>query len=118
MAISTDSIYSHKIFTEVSPSARTVNYPLLSDRNQEVSRSYCAIDVKRGVCHRVVYFIDPEGIIRCILIYPQSVGKNTGELLRIMEALQYTAQTGFVTPADWKPGEPGIDPKWEYVGRV
>jgi peroxiredoxin 2/4 len=49
-------------------------------------------------------------IIRAILYYPVTVGRNTDEILRIIDALQITDKAGMFTPANWQPGEMVIIP--------
>lgn len=113
LAISTDSVYAHKVFTEVSPSARKVQFPLLSDRTQAICRAYRALNVKTGASFRVSTIVNPEGVIAAKLVYPPDVGRNVYEILRMMEALIFNRQTGAGAPANWMPGQEGIirDPK-------
>lgn len=115
--ISTDSIYSHKIFTQVSPSGRKINFPLLSDRSQEVSKKYGVLNEKEGFTYRATFIIDPEGIIQAIFINPPSVGRNIDEIIRIVEALQYSEKTNLAIPENWKTGETGIARDWNMVGK-
>ncbi|QZY54854.1 redoxin domain-containing protein [Crassaminicella profunda] len=117
LAISTDSIYSHKIFTETSPSGKKINYPLLSDRTQMVTKRYGILNEKGGFAYRGAFIIDPEGTIQGILINPQPVGRNIDEIIRIIQGLQYNRKTGLGVPAGWNPGDPGIKMGWEYVGK-
>ena len=117
LAISTDSIYSHKIFTETSPSGMKINYPLLSDRTQKISKSYGILNEDEGFAYRAAFIIDPEGKIRGWITNPQPVGRNIDEILRIIAGLQFTERTGLGAPAGWKPGDPGIRVGWNYVGK-
>lgn len=117
LGISTDSIYSHKILMQVSPLASKENFPLLSDRTQEVSSQYGVLNEKEGFAYRGTFIIDPEGIIQAIFIYPHSVGRNSDEIVRTVEALQYSKKTNLVIPADWKIGEPGMERDWNMVGK-
>ena len=117
LAMSTDSIYSHKIFTEISPSGKKINYPLLSDRTQVVSKKYGVLNEKEGFAYRGTFIIDPEGKIRAFLVNPQPVGRNIDEILRIIAGLQFNERTGLAAPAGWQPGEPGIKTGWEFVGK-
>lgn len=111
--ISTDSVFSHKVFLETSPSLKNFRLPLLSDRNQEISRAYRVLDEKSGAAYRASFFIDPDQIIRAKFIYPREVGRNLDEHVRLLKGLQFANQTGQGVPANWKPGQPGIvrDPK-------
>lgn len=115
--ISTDSIYSHKIFTQVSASGRKINFPLLSDRSQQVSKKYGVLNEKEGFTYRATFIVDPEGVIQAIFTNPPSVGRNIDEIIRIIEALQYSRKTNLVIPANWKSGEPGIERDWSMVGK-
>ncbi len=117
MAISTDSIYSHKIFTETSPSGRKINYPLLSDRTQRVSKTYGVLNEDEGFAYRGTFIIDPEGKIRAWSVNPQPVGRNINEILRIIAGLKYNRETGLGVQAGWQPGDKGIPIGWEYVGK-
>ncbi len=59
---------------------------------------------------RAVFVIDPKGIIRTILYYPLSTGRNFDEIKRIVIALQKADSDGVATPADWRPGDDVIVP--------
>jgi len=54
---------------------------------------------------RAVFFIDPNGVIRTIIYYPLSLGRNFDELYRVIIALQTSDEFGVATPADWRPGD-------------
>jgi NADH-dependent peroxiredoxin subunit C len=118
LAISTDSVYSHKVFTEVSPSASKVQFPLLSDRTHHISQAYRVLNEKTGATFRATIIIDPEGTIVSKFVNPPEVGRNVYEILRIIQGIQYSRRTGEGVPANWVPGQSGIirDPK--YIGRI
>lgn len=59
---------------------------------------------------RSVYIIDPSKKIRLIITYPASVGRNSSEVLRVIDALQKGDSKGVVTPIDWQPGQDVIIP--------
>lgn len=118
LAISTDSVYSHKIFAQVSPSARKVQYPLLSDPTHEISKCYGAYNPKTGFASRTTVIISPGGLIKYFCKYPGPAGRNVDEILRVIYALQFTEATGLGAPAGWVPGKPGIRRDWEMVGKV
>jgi peroxiredoxin (alkyl hydroperoxide reductase subunit C) len=54
---------------------------------------------------RAVFFVDPKGIIRAIIYYPLSLGRNFDELYRALIAMQAADEFGVATPADWRPGD-------------
>ena len=59
---------------------------------------------------RAVFVIDPKGVIRTILYYPASTGRNFDEIKRIIVALQKADKDAIATPANWRPGEDTIVP--------
>jgi len=73
----------------------------------EVAKKYGMIqpneDTTKAV--RAVFFIDPNGIIRTIIYYPLSLGRNFDELYRVLLALKTSDEFGVATPADWRPGD-------------
>ncbi|QTC43850.1 peroxiredoxin [Bacillus sp. V3] len=118
LAISTDSVYSHKVFTEVSPSASQVMFPLLSDRTLQISNTYRVLNEKTGATLRATIIINPEGMIVTKLVNPLEVGRNVYEILRIIEGLQYNRRTGKGVPANWVPGQPGISRDPKNIGKI
>ncbi len=117
-AISTDSVFSHKVFKDVSPLARRVQYPLLSDRNQRISRAYRVLDEESGATMRATILIDPEGVIVSKLVYPEEVGRNIPEIVRLLEAIQFGRKTGLGVPANWVPGMPGVKRDIRLAGTI
>ncbi|HDS06013.1 MAG TPA: peroxiredoxin, partial [Bacteroides sp.] len=59
---------------------------------------------------RAVFYVDPKGIIRTIIYYPLSLGRNFDELYRVLIALQTADAFNIATPADWRPGDDVIVP--------
>lgn len=84
-----------------------VKFPLIEDIKMDVARKYGMIqpneDTTKAV--RAVFFIDPQGIIRSIIYYPLSLGRNFDELYRVLIALKTADEFGIATPADWRPGD-------------
>lgn len=118
LALSTDSVFSHKVFAEVSPSARTIQYPLLSDRSHEISRKYGVLREEWGFTYRATFIISPEGQVKYVSLYPPEVGRNVEEIIRVIQGLQFEAATGLGVPAGWQPGMPGIKRDFSMVGRI
>jgi len=120
IGLSVDSLHSHiawlrrvEDLTFRNYKNTKVKFPLIVDISMQVSNLYGMIHPSTGnttQAVRAVFIIDPEGIIRTILYYPSSTGRNFDELLRIIKALQTSDQLGVATPADWVPGEPMIVP--------
>ncbi|AET39708.1 thioredoxin peroxidase PRX1 Ecym_4687 [Eremothecium cymbalariae DBVPG len=93
-------------------------FPIIADVDREVSFLYDMVDeegfknLENGLVQtiRSVYIIDPSKKIRLMFTYPASVGRNTLEVLRVIDALQTGDSKGVVTPADWQPGGDVIIP--------
>ena len=89
-----------------------VTFPLIEDITMEIARKYGMImpgeDSTKAV--RAVFVVDPQGIIRTIIYYPLSLGRNFDELKRVIIALQTADALSVATPADWRPGDAVIVP--------
>jgi len=89
-----------------------VNFPLIEDITMSIAKRYGMIqpneDSTKAV--RAVFFVDPRGIIKAIIYYPLSLGRNFKELYRVLIALKTAEEFGVATPADWEPGEDVIVP--------
>ncbi|HOD87444.1 MAG: peroxiredoxin [Bacteroidales bacterium] len=84
-----------------------VKFPLIDDISMNVSRKYGMIQPDESATQavRAVFFIDPKGILRAMIYYPQSLGRNFDEIYRALIALQVSDEFGVATPADWQPGD-------------
>ncbi len=89
-----------------------VKFPLIEDITMEVAKKYGMIQPgeSKTKAVRAVFFIDPQGIIRAIIYYPQSLGRNFDELYRALIAMQAADAFSIATPADWQPGDDVIVP--------
>jgi len=89
-----------------------VKFPLIEDITMEVAKTYGMIQPGESSTKavRAVFFIDPKGIIRAIIYYPLSLGRNFDELYRVIIALQTADAFSVATPADWRPGDDVIVP--------
>jgi peroxiredoxin 2/4 len=89
-----------------------VNFPLIEDIKMEIAQKFGMIQPGEATTKavRAVFFIDPKGIIRAIIYYPLSLGRNFQEIKRALIAMQTADKFSIATPADWKPGEDVIVP--------
>jgi peroxiredoxin 2/4 len=89
-----------------------VRFPLIEDISMEVAKQYGMIQPGESTTKavRAVFVIDPKGIIRAIIYYPLSLGRNFDELYRVVIALQTADAFSVATPADWRPGDDVIVP--------
>lgn len=119
VGLSVDSLYAHiawlrkiqeiewKNFKNIE-----VKFPLIEDIRMDVARKYGMIQPSQSNTQavRAVFFVDPNGIIRTILYYPLSLGRNFDEIKRIILALQKADSDKVATPANWRPGDDVIIP--------
>ena len=120
VGLSVDGLYSHIAWLRTIKEKITfrdmedveVTFPLIEDISMNVARKYGMImpgeDSTKAV--RAVFVVDPRGIIRAMIYYPLSLGRNFDELHRVIIALQTADALSVATPADWRPGEPVIVP--------
>lgn len=89
-----------------------VKFPLIEDITMEVAQKYGMMmpGESNTKAVRAVFVIDPKGVIRTIIYYPLSLGRNFDELYRVVIALQTADAFGVATPADWQPRDDVIVP--------
>ncbi len=89
-----------------------VKFPLIEDIKMDVAKAYGMIQPGESNTKavRAVFFIDPRGIIRTIIYYPLSLGRNFQELYRVLIGLQTADKFSVALPADWQPGDDVIVP--------
>jgi len=89
-----------------------VQFPLIEDITMEVAKKYGMIQPGESSTKavRAVFVIDPKGMIRVILYYPLSLGRNFDEIYRIVVGLQTADAFSVALPADWQPGDDVIVP--------
>ena len=84
-----------------------VKFPLIEDITMEVAKKYGMIQPGESKTQavRAVFFIDREGIVRALIYYPLSLGRNFDEIYRALIAMQTADEFKVATPADWNPGD-------------
>jgi peroxiredoxin (alkyl hydroperoxide reductase subunit C) len=89
-----------------------VKFPLIEDITMEVAKKYGMVmpGESNTKAVRAVFFIDPKGIIRALIYYPLSLGRNFEELYRALIGMQVADAFSVATPADWQPGDDVIVP--------
>ncbi len=98
IAASTDSEWSHKNWFERD--LTDVSYPILADTTLEISRAYGVLN-DDGSSARGLFVIDPEGVVKYVVISTGSVGRSVKETLRVLKAVQ----SGDLCPVEWETGE-------------
>jgi peroxiredoxin (alkyl hydroperoxide reductase subunit C) len=114
VGVSIDSVYSHIAWIRNIEQnfGVSVKFPLIADLDQKVAQAYGMVHeaVTDTATVRALFFIDPKGIIRALLYYPLSLGRNIDEIIRVFDALQTADANACATPANWKPGDSVIVP--------
>lgn len=89
-----------------------VKFPLIEDITMEIAKKYGMIQPGESSTKavRAVFFVDPKAVIRAIIYYPLSMGRNFDELRRALIAMQTADAYNIATPADWQPGDDVIVP--------
>jgi peroxiredoxin (alkyl hydroperoxide reductase subunit C) len=110
IGVSVDSQYSHFAWRETpvnSGGIGRIKYPLVADLTKQISRDY---DVLFGesVALRGSFLIDAKGIIRHAVINDLPLGRNIDEMIRMVDAMQFTDEHGEVCAAGWQKGDEGM----------
>jgi peroxiredoxin (alkyl hydroperoxide reductase subunit C) len=112
MGLSVDSTYSHIAWVRNIEENFGIEIPFPIDLNKEVATLYGMVMPGESTTEtsRCVFVIDQEGIVRAMIYYPLTTGRNMDEILRLIDALQANDKHGVVTPANWRPGDKVIVP--------
>ena len=114
LGLSIDSVYSHIAWVRniEEKTGVKIPFPIIADLNKEVATLYGMImpGESKTETSRCVFVIDPKGILRAMIYYPLTTGRNMQEILRLIDALQTSDAHKVATPANWKPGDKVIVP--------
>lgn len=91
-----------------------VQFPMVADVNHEITQAY-GIEHPAGVALRASFLIDRNGTVQHQVVNNLPLGRNVDEMLRVVDALQFTEEHGEVCPAGWQKGEEGMTPTAEGV---
>ena len=115
IGLSVDSVHSHIAWVRNIEEKMGVKipFPVIADLSMNVGKLYGMIHPGQSATAtvRCVFVIDPDRILRAMIYYPLSTGRNMDEILRLIDALQATDRYGIATPADWRPGDQVIVPQ-------
>jgi len=120
LGLSIDSTYSHIAWLRTikekieykGMKEIEVTFPVISDLTMDVSRAFGMLQpaASNTQAVRAVFIIDPEAIVRAILYYPLSNGRNMDEVKRLLIAMQTSDKHKIATPANWQPGDDVLVP--------
>lgn len=114
LGLSIDSTYSHIAWVRNIEEKFGVKipFPIIADLNKEVATAFGMImpGESKTETSRCVFVIDDKSIVRAMVYYPLTTGRNMDEFVRLVDALQTSDKHGVATPANWRPGEKVIMP--------
>ena len=120
VGLSVDGLYSHIAWLRTIKEKIKYNemenievkFPLIEDIKMDIAKSYGMIQPGESNTKavRAVFFIDPKGVVRAMIYYPLSLGRNFTELYRVLIGLQTADEFNVALPADWRPGDDVIIP--------
>ena len=118
VGLSIDSVEDHKSWANdiEETQGHAVNYPMIGDTDLKVAKLFDMIHPNASgtakqrtaadnATIRSVFIIGPDKLIKLIITYPMSTGRNFDEVLRVLDSIQLTAKHKVATPVNWKPGE-------------
>ncbi|MFZ5534345.1 MAG: peroxiredoxin [Pseudomonadota bacterium] len=117
IGVSIDSPFTHHAWrnTPVDKGGiGPVQFPIVADVRHEIVRAY-GVEHPDGVALRASFLIDKSGVVQHQVVNNLPLGREVDEMLRLVEALQFTEEHGEVCPAGWRKGKPGMKPTAEGV---
>ena len=119
IGVSIDSQFTHLAWKSVSVDKGgigQVGYPMVADVKHEICRAY-DVEASAGVAFRGSFLIDKAGLVRHQVVNDLPLGRNVDEMLRMVDALQFTEEHGEVCPAGWSKGKAGMKASTEGVAK-
>jgi peroxiredoxin (alkyl hydroperoxide reductase subunit C) len=110
IGVSIDSHFTHLAWKNTpvnNGGIGQVQYPLVADIKHDICKAY-DVEAEGGVAYRGSFLIDKNGIVRHQVVNDLPLGRNIDEMIRMVDALQFTEQHGEVCPAGWNKGKAGM----------
>ena len=119
LSVSTDTVYVHKAWHDVSPAIKKINFPMGADPTGKLCREFGTYIEEAGLSWRGTFIIDPDGILKAFEIHDNSIGRSAKEILRKVQAAKFVRENkGEVCPASWEPGKKTLKPGLDLVGKI
>jgi len=114
LGLSVDSVSSHIAWVRNIEEKLGIKipFPIIADLTREIATRYGMIHPGESKTEtvRCIFIIDPEGILRAMIYYPLTNGRNMDEILRLLDAMQTSDENKVATPANWRPGDAVVVP--------
>lgn len=105
LGASIDSVHAHKRW--IKDDLGDLGYPLIGDVTKQLARDYGVLLQDQGIATRGTFIIDPEGIVQYMGIHNLNVGRDSGEILRVLQGLK----SGELCGAGWSAGDDFVKPQ-------
>jgi peroxiredoxin (alkyl hydroperoxide reductase subunit C) len=118
VSVSIDSQFTHYAWRDTPVNKGgigPVKFPMVADVKHEIQEAYDVVHPEAGVAMRGSFLIDKEGIVQSQQVNNLPLGRNVDEMLRLVDALQFTEEHGEVCPAGWNKGDDGMKPDADGV---
>jgi peroxiredoxin (alkyl hydroperoxide reductase subunit C) len=117
LGCSVDSKFTHNAWAQLpreEGGIKGVNFPLISDLNKTIARDY-GILLDAGISLRGLFIINKDGVLKHATINHLDLGRNISEVLRLLDAIDYSEAHGEVCPANWERGKKAMKPDSESL---
>lgn len=118
-SVSTDTHFTHKAWHDHSEAIGKIEYIMIGDPSQKISRIFDVLDEEEGLADRGTFIIDPDGVIQTVEINAGGIGRDASTLVNKVKAAQYVRNNpGEVCPAKWQEGSATLKPSLDLVGKI
>lgn len=127
VSVSTDTVFAHKAWHDVSESIGKITYPMAADPSGKIASAFgvlvendnAELVTDEGLAMRGTFVVDPVGTLRAMEVNDNSMGRKAAEVLRKLQAAQFVdSHKGKVCPASWEPGDDSLEPGLDLVGKL
>ncbi|MEJ8777459.1 alkyl hydroperoxide reductase subunit C [Pseudogracilibacillus sp. ICA-222130] len=118
-SVSTDTHFTHKAWHDHSDAISKIEYIMIGDPSQKISRNFDVLDEEAGLAQRGTFIIDPDGVVQAAEINADGIGRDASTLVSKIKAAQYVRNNpGEVCPAKWEEGAETLKPSLDLVGKI
>ncbi|MEB3300089.1 MAG: peroxiredoxin [Candidatus Sericytochromatia bacterium] len=118
IGVSVDSKFSHHAWAQVDRKEggiKGIAYPLVADLKKDISRDYGVLIEEAGLALRGLFIINKDGELKHVTINHNDLGRNVDEVLRLVDAVEFSEKYGEVCPANWQKGQAAMKPDAESL---
>ncbi len=119
LAVSTDTVFTHKAWLETEKLLENVKYPMAADHDGSLAKALNIFNSGSGEADRGVYIVDPDGKLQSCEIVADNIGRAAGETVRKLKALDHVRKNpSLACPASWDTGDKDLKPDIKIAGKV